>query len=171
MNPSFSGIPAHSGLVKQSYIRRNICTFLSDMLPNRIKRLLFSASLYGLLEKNQEEKESVYCKIKKIFFITKKDKQIVEKLNAELKLGQTSDSSLVFPMIVKSLIWTDLKKSPYFEIDHQKIDFRDIEKIKAVDPDLNYFTLFVISQMPIWLVYGSFSLIHHDICMLVSSLN
>jgi hypothetical protein len=154
-----------------SFFRKKIYTFLSDKMPRRIKRLIFSASFYGMIEqKDTEQKTHIGKKIKRFFFIASEDKKIVEKINAELKLGKVSDNSLVFPMVVKSLIWKNLEKNPYFEFNHVKYDFRNIDKIKEVDPDLNYFTLFVISQMPIWLVYGSYSLIHYDIINLTSTL-
>jgi len=154
-----------------SFFRKKIYTFLSDMVPRRIKRLIFSASFYGMIEKKDtEHKTNIGKKIKGFFFIAPEDKKIVEKINAELKLGKVSDNSLVFPMVVKSLIWKNLEENPYFEFNHIKYDFRNIDKIKEVDPDLNYFTLFVISQMPIWLIYGSYTLIHHDIVHLVSTL-
>jgi hypothetical protein len=154
-----------------SFFKRKIYAFLSDKIPRRIKRLIFSASFYGIIEKKDtKQKTNLGKKIKGFFFIAPEDKKIVEKINAELKLGKVSDNSLVFPMVVKSLIWKNLEENPYFEFNHVKYDFRNIDKIKEVDPDLNYFTLFIISQMPIWLVYGSYSLIHHDIMHLVSKL-
>jgi hypothetical protein len=154
-----------------SFFRKKIYMFLSDKMPRRIKRLIFSASFYGMIEqKNHAQKADIGKRIKRIFFIAPEDKKIVEKINAELKLGKVSDNSLVFPIVVKSLIWKNLEKNPYFEFNHNKYDFRNIDEIKQADPDLNYFTLFIISQMPIWLVYGSYTLINHDIKHLISAL-
>ena len=170
-SPAFEGPIINNGY-PLSFMRKRIYSVLNDKMPRRIKRLMFSASFFALMDRShRHEKQSLLKHIKNVFFIDQKDKDIVSKINQELRLGKVSDNSLVFPIVVKSLIWKNLEKNPYFTFNHVQYDFRDIEKIKAVDHDLDYFTLFIISQMPIWLVYGSYSLIHHDIRQLIAVLS
>lgn len=150
------------------YFRKKMYQFLSETVPTRIKRLMFAASLYGMIDAPVSKQHRTFSeRLKSLFFLTPEDKRIVSKLNRILGLTKVSDNSLIFPYIVRSMIWKSLEQNPYFEIDHQKIDYRDIETIKKLDPELKTYTLFIISLMPIWLVYGSYNLIHHDISMLL----
>lgn len=152
------------------FVRKNIYKFLSDKLPTRMKRLVFASSLLGLLEGDNcriNENQGVGKKVKHLFIVSERDKAIVTKLNSILKLSKVSEGSLVFPMIIRSMIWSELYKNPYIVVNHQTIPITDIDTLKRVDPDFNYLTQFLIAQMPFWLLYGSYNLIHHDVSALI----
>lgn len=150
------------------FVRKKVYEFLNDKIPTRMKRLIFSASLLGILEpKELIESKTMSKRMTSIFVLTAEDRRIVHKLNSILNLSKHSESSLMFPVIVRSMIWGDLKKDPYIEIDHHRVAISDIEAIKKYDPDLNYLTAFLVSQMPLWLIYGSYNLVHHDVSLLM----
>ena len=150
------------------FFKKKFFEYLSNRTPSRIKRLIFVTSLMGIIEeKDRMDSKHNTSHIKRLFILTPKDRAIARNLNEVLNLSNTSDSSLVLPMVAKSFIWGDFSQHPYIEIDHQRIALTEFEKIEQLDPNFKFLTAYLISIMPIWLLYGSYGLIHHDIVLLL----
>lgn len=132
-----------------SATRRFIYRVLSSKTPKRIKRLLFVSSLLGLLDDAERT-----------------DKEMTVKLNSLLKVAHNHEA-LLFPIAVKSLIWNKLIKEPNLTIEGTEYSIFDFKKIKNVDRNYDLLISFILTQMPIWLVYGSKNLMHHDLQMLL----
>lgn len=150
------------------FFKKKFFAYLSNKTPSRIKRLIFITSLMGIIEEKQRnDNKHATSQFKRLFIVTPKDRDIAKNLNEVLNLSNTSDSSLILPMVAKSFIWGEFSLHPYIEINHERIALTEFEKIEQVDPNFSFLTAYLISIMPIWLLYGSYGLIHHDIVLLL----
>lgn len=150
------------------FFKKKFFEYLSNKTPSRIKRLIFVTSLMGIIEeKEREDSKRDVSHLQRLFIVTPKDREIAKNLNEVLNLSNTSDSSLVLPMVAKSFIWGSFSQNPYIEIDHQRISLTEFDKIEQIDPNFKFLTAYLISIMPIWLLYGSYGLIHHDVVLLL----
>lgn len=175
MSPSINTAPLQSKaqLYNRSwddlpFFKKKFFKYLSNRTPSRIKRLIFVTSLMGIIEeKNRLNSKRDTSNFKRLFILTPKDREIAKNLNEVLNLSSTSDSSLVLPMVARSFIWGEFSQHPYIEINHQSIALTEYDKIEKIDPNFKCLTAYLISIMPIWLLYGSYGLIHHDIVLLL----
>jgi hypothetical protein len=150
------------------FFKKKFYGYLSNKTPSHIKRLIFITSLMGIIEeKNRIDSKKALSSFKRLFVVTPKDRIIAKNLNEVLNLSNTSDSSLILPMVARSFIWGEFSQHPYIEIDHQQIALTEFEKIEKMDPNFRFLTAYLISIMPIWLLYGSYGLIHHDVVLLL----
>lgn len=131
-----------------------IKSLMKDMLPRRMKRLIYLSSILGVIEHVQKDP----------------DLALIEKLNDVLKLADNANSYRL-PIYVKSLIWKDAEQDRGVLMNEHYVPISQIqiqesmsmsEKTKLAD----FFTF----KCPDWLKYGSEQLMENDVVNLIDNL-
>lgn len=136
-----------------SLIKLYLTNIIKDILPRRIKRLIYLSSIFGLLEHIQKDP----------------DLQLIEKLNKILQLAE-NPNSYVFPIYVKSLIWRNVVKGEGILLHGEYTSVSNIQINRNMGQDdksllADYFTF----KCPEWLKYGSQRLMENDVVNLIDN--
>lgn len=127
---------------------------MKDMLPRRIKRLIYLSSILGVIEHVQQDP----------------DLELIEKLNNVLKLAENANSYRL-PIYVKSLIWKNMEQERGVLLNEQYIPVSDIkisDRMSYVDK--TKLAEFFSFRTPEWLKYGSEQLMENDVVNLIDNL-
>lgn len=127
------GLNQHKGL-SGNFLTRYAQRTMGDLLPSRIKRMLYIGSALGALLKSKNP-----------------DKELLYKLNGPLKLA-SDPASMLFPAYIWDKIWTDSVKRA---CDRDLLTLSDMERWKL--------GLVFASRCPEWLQYGTEQLMASDI--------
>lgn len=122
------------GLGMGNFLTRMLCEKLQELLPMRIKRLLYVGSVIGVL------------------FSKTPDPAILARVNEALKIAYGANSML-FPAYISDRIWADLV------IEQNKIlTLKDMENMERWGICLQF-----AHRCPPWLQYGSEQLMAADV--------
>ncbi len=116
-----------------------------DKVPRRIKRLIFIASILGLIDSDKEISMSLAARVNHILRIAH------------------YDEALHFPIAIKSIIWKSLVRNPVVDIAGKLYNLHNPRELLKADADLTATADLLISKAPLWLIYGSKNLMHADI--------
>ncbi len=122
------------------YLNKNF----GEVLPRRIKRLLYVSSAMGLLLRTKNP-----------------DMRLVSRINDKLKLAYNA-SGMLFPIYIGSIIWKNLL-SNVIELNIGAVPVSEINVHKLSDMDCWKTGLFLARNTPEWLQYGSNELMASDI--------
>ena len=131
-----------------------IKNLMKDILPRRIKRLIYLSSILGVIEHVQQDP----------------DLELIEKLNNVLKLAENANSYRL-PIYVKSLIWKNMEQERGVLLNEQYIPVSDIkisDRMSYVDK--TKLAEFFSFRTPEWLKYGSEQLMENDVVNLIDNL-
>lgn len=132
------------------YIKR----LMKDMLPRRIKRLIYLSSILGVIEHVQKDPDLI----------------LIEKLNDVLKLAENANSYRL-PIYVKSLIWKDIEQDQSILVNQQYIPVCQIHIQPSMSQtDKSKLAEFFTFRTPDWLKYGSEQLMENDVLNLIDNL-
>ena len=127
---------------------------MKDMLPRRIKRLIYLSSILGVIEHVQQDP----------------DLELIEKLNNVLKLAENANSYRL-PIYVKSLIWKNMEQERGVLLNEQYIPVSDIKISDRMSYlDKTKLAEFFSFRTPEWLKYGSEQLMENDVVNLIDNL-
>ncbi len=130
------------------FIKRVVFKTMCENVPRRVKRIVFIASIASLLDESKTVEE-----------------ELAIKLNSILKIVRNTEG-LLFPMVVKTIIWKSVIKDPLVSINGRIYKYNDLENIKQTDSNFTGLANYFISKTPLWMIYGSCELMQHDISKL-----
>lgn len=133
---------------RPSFWARHISPFLSQKISARVKRMVFLSSVVGLLEN-----------------ITTPDKEMLEKLNAVLKLAHNQDA-IALPIYVHSWLWKECDVNTCVEIDGQSVPLFKLLETKMSGEGFKKVAAYLMNIAPNWMVYGSEQVIAKDLELL-----
>lgn len=128
-----------SGFFLTSYMSNCIKSYL----PRRIKRMIFLASVTAIIAGDHD------------------DKKIASKLNEVLHIAYKDDATIL-PMYIRKWIWKDLLKNPYIRLQNIEVPLSRLADSDLTEDDYGVIGSFFRMMAPSWLVYGSESLVSHD---------
>lgn len=115
----------------KEHMKKSLENKLDDVLPRKVKRLIFIASLIGVLENIKNPKASLLKRINDVFQLT-------------------DDSKVLrLPIYFKSYIWSDLTKTT----DIVPVFYNSINNSQT--EMFNAFVERIVDSCPMWLRYGS----------------
>lgn len=130
-----------------------IKNLMKDILPRRIKRLIYLSSILGVIEHVQKDP----------------DLELIEKLNDILKLADNVNSYRL-PIYVKSLIWKNLDYVPDVRGEYGFLPITDIQVQDMSNSEKHVLANFFSFRCPDWLAYGSKNLMENDVLSLIDNL-
>lgn len=123
-------------------MKRTFISLLGKKFPRKIKRLIYISSLAATLKQ-----------------IDTPDNILSKQLNNIFKIARYPDA-ILFPMYIKSLIWTDL--------DKEVINLANKENVNIEE---NILAEKCTKVMPKWLVYDSMEKIKLDTSLVIHNLS
>ena len=127
-----------------TFLKRWLCQTVADTLSRRAKRLIYVASVLGVVIQNRAP-----------------DPDLVDPLNKELKLGVRS-SALMFPIYMYGFIWKG-KQDRELNLSTGMTKITEIRIPKTTDMDLWKISSFFARNARPCLQYGSHELMTADI--------
>lgn len=127
-----------------NFFSRYLSQEAGQVLPRRIKRLIYVSSAMGLLLKTREL-----------------DARLAERINSTMKLAYGA-SGLLFPVYIGAIIWKNLKTN-LVELKLGPVQLTSIDVYKLDDMDCWRTGLFFARNVPTWLRYGTIELMTADI--------
>ena len=130
-----------------------IKNLMKDILPRRIKRLIYLSSILGVIEHVQKDP----------------DLELIEKLNDILKLADNANSYRL-PIYVKSLIWKNLNYVPVVGSESGFVPITELHVQNMSNSQKHVLADFFSFRCPEWLAYGSKKLMESDVLSLIDNL-
>ena len=127
-----------------NFFSRYLTKHIADVLPRRVKRLLYVSSAMGTILREKSP-----------------DTKLVSKINDKLKLAYGA-SGLLFPIYIGSFIWKQLKTSVVY-IHCGPVKLTELPLDKMNDMDCWKTGIVFAKNVPVWLRYGSTELMTADI--------
>ena len=124
-------------------LRKAIAEATTPPLPRRIKRLIMTASIAGMLQETDTP-----------------DKILISKLNKALRLDY--QSAWLLPMRASSLIWKN-SGSESIALWKERVQICNLGHCQLDQAEESAAVSWFLSHMPKWLRYGSDQLMTHDI--------
>jgi len=134
----------HNRTLDDSFVKRWLCQTVSETLPRRVKRLMYVASVLGVVIQNKAP-----------------DPSLLEPLNKELKLALNAPG-LMFPIYIYGFIWKG-KEDRTVELSTGKTKVTSVRIPEATDMDLWKLSAFFSRNVRSCLQYGSHELMAADV--------
>ena len=144
---------ATTHIKKESKLKMLLKDILAKYLPRKTKRLIYVASLLGLIYHSQKPDDSLGEKLEKLF-----------------KLGKKKES-YVFPMMITSHIWTSLSPNESIEVNGKDMLIENLQSMSLDTDERRIIAKYFEKHVPNWLRYGQEELLQHDAELLLSTFN
>lgn len=126
-----------------NFFSRHLTKQMAEVLPRRIKRLLYVSSAIGILLRDK-----------------KPDAALVARINDKLKLAYSA-SGMLFPIYIGTIIWKNLMTNT-IQLQIGLVPVAELNPGDLSDMDCWRTGLFFARHTPPWLQYGSDELMAAD---------
>lgn len=131
-----------------SFWTRLITRYFNHRFSTHFKRMIFLASVVGLLEN-----------------IHSPDKAMMAKLNEVLKLAHHNDA-IALPILIHSYLWRNCDTGTCLPVNGQLVPLTELTGSKMSAVNYRALARYLIGSAPRWMVYGSEQRIAEDLEML-----
>lgn len=130
---------------RPSFWTRLITRYFNKRFSTNFKRMIFLASVVGLLED-----------------IKSPDKALMAKLNSVLKLAHNNDA-IALPILIHSYLWKNCDTDTFLPVNGKMIPLSEISRSEMSASNYRALARYLISSAPRWMVYGSEQTIASDL--------
>lgn len=126
-----------------NFFTRHLSRRTMEILPRRIKRLLYVGVVLGLILKQMP------------------DAEVVDRINQKLHLAYGA-VGILFPIYIGTIIWKNIATN-VIDLHLGHVSISELNPDKMTEMDFWKTGLFFARNMPVWLQYGSNELMAADI--------
>ena len=128
-----------------SFWTRLITRYFNYSFSTPFKRMIFLASVIGLLEN-----------------IHSPDKATIAKLNNVLKLAHHNDA-IALPILIHSYLWRNCDKDTRLPVNGQLVPLSELSGSEMSPSNYRALARYLVGSAPRWMVYGSEQTIAEDL--------
>jgi len=139
------------GEPSKGFVRKHLENFAEKKLSDKIKRLIFISSVFGLIKQIKEPDDFLVSKLNEVFIIAK------------------FPDAVMFPMYIKNLIWHELYNMPIV-LENKTLNIIGCGNVNINHSDELAIANYIVNHSPKWLRYANIEAMKEDILTLFKNL-